>query len=81
MAFRAVTMLEVNEIIRLWLGGVPRKRIVAKLGLNVKTVRRYRAAARTCGLGQELKPEALDFGSCCCTEKLAASSSLGSILR
>ncbi|MBI1893757.1 MAG: hypothetical protein HYS14_06565 [Candidatus Rokubacteria bacterium] len=29
----------------MWLGGVPKKRIAAQLGLNVKTVRRYLAAS------------------------------------
>lgn len=60
MAYREVTMLEVKEVLRLWLGGVPKKRIAAQLGLNVKTVRRYLAAARACGLARELNPEALD---------------------
>src|SRR5574341_135483 len=60
MAYREVTMLEVKEVLRLWLGGVPKKRIAAQLGLNVKTVRRYLAAARACGLARELQPEALD---------------------
>ena len=41
MAYREVTMLEVKEVLRLWLGGAPKKRISAQLGLNVKTVRRY----------------------------------------
>jgi transposase len=46
MAFREVTMLEVKEILRLWLLGVPKKRIAEQLGFDVKTVRRYLAAAR-----------------------------------
>ncbi|HTP27994.1 MAG TPA: hypothetical protein VMK12_20360 [Anaeromyxobacteraceae bacterium] len=49
MAFREVTMLEVKEILRLWLLGVPKKRVSEQLGLNVKTVRRYLAAARARG--------------------------------
>lgn len=50
MAFREVTMLEVKEILRLWLAGVPKKRIAQQLGFDVKTVRRYLAAARARGL-------------------------------
>jgi len=41
MAFREVTLLEIKEVIRLSRDGVPRKRIAARLGLDVKTVRRY----------------------------------------
>ena len=50
MAFREVTMLEVKEILRLWLLGVPKKRIAAQLGFDVKTVRRYLAAAKARGV-------------------------------
>jgi transposase len=59
MAYREVTMLEVKEVLRLWLGGTARKRIAAQLGLNVKTVRRYIAAAEASGVAQEVGPEAL----------------------
>ena len=62
MAYREVTMLEVKEILRLWLGGVSKKRIAAQLGLNVKTVRRYVGAAWASGLAREAGPEALDEG-------------------
>jgi len=62
MAYREVTMLEVKEVLRLWLGGAPKKRIAAQLGLNVKTVRRYVGAARAGGLARESGPEALDDG-------------------
>jgi transposase len=50
MGFREVTMLEVKEILRLWLLGVPRKRIAQQLGFDVKTVRRYLGAARVRGV-------------------------------
>jgi transposase len=60
MAYREVTMLEVKEVLRLWLGGVAHKRIAAQLGLNVKTVRRYVAAGQACGVTRENGPEALD---------------------
>jgi hypothetical protein len=62
MAYHEVTMLEVKEVLRLWLGGAPKKRISAQLGLNVKTVRRYIGAARADGLARESGPEALDDG-------------------
>src|SRR5581483_8464681 len=44
MAYREVTMLEVKEVLRLWLSGVARKRI---------------AAAEASGVAQEASPEAL----------------------
>jgi transposase len=60
MAHREVTMLEVKEVLRQWLGGMPNKRIAAGLGFDVKTVRRYIAAARRRGLHREQGPEVLD---------------------
>lgn len=43
-------MLEVKEILRLWLLGVAKKRIAHQLGFDVKTVRRYLKAARAQGV-------------------------------
>jgi hypothetical protein len=43
-------MLEVNEVLRLWLAAVPKKRIAATLGLDRKTVRRYITLATAQGL-------------------------------
>ncbi|HET7746116.1 MAG TPA: IS21 family transposase [Vicinamibacteria bacterium] len=50
MAHREVTMLEVKEVLRLWRGGLPTKRVAAQLGFDAKTVRRYVRAAQECGL-------------------------------
>ena len=52
MAFREVTMVEVKEILRLWLMGVSKRHIAQQLGFDVKTVRRYLAIARAQGLEQ-----------------------------
>lgn len=60
MAYREVRMLEVKEVLRLWLGSVPKKRIAVQLGLDVKTVRRYIGAAWTAGLRREMSAEVLD---------------------
>ena len=60
MAHREVTMLEVKEVLRLWLAGVPKKRIAAGLGLDVKTVRRYLRAAKGAGLEAGQGERALD---------------------
>src|SRR5512141_2258112 len=60
MAFREVTMLEVKEILRLWLLGVPKKAIASQLGFDVKTVRRYLAAAKVRGIESTHGLAALD---------------------
>jgi transposase len=43
-------MVEVKEVLRQWLAGTAKKRIAARLGLDVKTVRRYIEAAQELGL-------------------------------
>jgi len=43
-------MVEIKEVIRLWRAGIKKKRIASQLMLDVKTVRRYVAAAEDCGL-------------------------------
>jgi transposase len=60
MAFREVTMLEVKEVLRLWLLGVPKKRIAEQLGFDVKTVRRYLGVARARGVDSSHGLAALD---------------------
>jgi transposase len=50
MAYREVTMIEIKEVLLLWLGGAKKKRIATQLTLDVKTVRRYIAAGEGCGL-------------------------------
>ena len=62
MAYREVTMLEVKEVLRLWLADVRKKRIAAQLSLNVKTVRRNVRAAQAHGLTIAANPDELDDG-------------------
>jgi hypothetical protein len=50
MAYREVTTVETKEVLRQWLGGAGHKRIAARVGLDVKTVRRYVHAAQALGL-------------------------------
>ena len=50
MAYREVGMFEAKEVVRRWLGGDPKKRIARELGLDIKTVRRYVAAAERTGV-------------------------------
>lgn len=59
MAYREVTMLEVKEVLRLWLKGVPKKRIALQRGLDPKTVRRQIELAHTCGVRRESGEQAL----------------------
>ena len=59
MPYREVTMLEVKEVLRLWLGGMAKKAIAAQLGLDVKTVRRYLRAAKAQGMTEQQGSSAL----------------------
>lgn len=58
MAYREVTMIEIKEILRLWLAGVAKKRIARTLGFDPKTVRRYTELAAAQGLqpGPQAEP-------------------------
>jgi hypothetical protein len=53
MPYREVTMFEVKEVLRLWLAGVAKKPIAARLGLDPKTVRRYVKSALAAGIHSE----------------------------
>ena len=50
MSYREVTMIEVKEVLRLWVAGTAKKRIAAMLGLDPKTVRRYLKVATEAGV-------------------------------
>jgi hypothetical protein len=66
MGYREVSMIEVKEVLRLWLAGRGKKGIARRLGLDPKTVRRYIAGAESCGLRRERGEKSL-------TEELVAS--------
>jgi transposase len=51
MAFREVTMLEVKEVLRLWLMGRSKKSIGRLAGVDRNTVRRYIKIAIEAGIG------------------------------
>lgn len=53
MAYREVSVIEIEEVLRQWIAGEPIKRIGRRVGLDPKTVRRYAKAAASCGLGPE----------------------------
>lgn len=59
MAYREVTTVETKEVLRQWVGGVRHKRIAARLGMDVKTVRRYVRAAQALGLTRDAGEAAL----------------------
>ena len=65
MAFREVAMFEIKEVIRLFGKGVPKKNIALAVGVDVKTVRTYLAAAEPLGLAglYRFAAEQLEFGS------------------
>jgi hypothetical protein len=50
MGYREVTMLEIKEVLLQWAEGAGKKVIARRLGLDVKTVRRYARAAEAAGL-------------------------------
>ena len=66
MAFREVSVSEIREVLRLWLGvvaGLPSpglRTIAGHCGLDRKTVRRYVEAAQAAGLRRDHGVEALD---------------------
>lgn len=51
--FREVSMVEVREVLRLWLAGRGPRTIARQLAIDRKTVRRYVRAAAEAGLGPE----------------------------
>lgn len=66
MPYREVTMMETKELLRLWLAGVGKKTIAARLGMDPKTVRRYIQTALEQGLSSDQGEASLS------DEKLAA---------
>ena len=54
-----VTMVEVKEVLRLWLKGVPMKRIALQRGVDPKTIRRQIELAEECGLRRKAGEAAL----------------------
>jgi transposase len=66
MSYREVSVIEIREILRLWLEGRG-LRVVARLsGTDRKTVRRYVEMARSCGVDR-------DGGVCQLTDELLAA--------
>ena len=53
MAYREVSRMEVQEIIRRWQAGAGPRQIAMGTGLSRNTVRKYVAAAKAEGIAQE----------------------------
>ena len=53
MAYKEVSRVEIQEVIRRWQAGNSQRSIATGTGLSRETVRRYLAAARGAGLAQE----------------------------
>jgi transposase len=50
MSYREVSVIEIREILRLWLQGLGLREVARLSGTDRKTVRRYVDRARACGL-------------------------------
>jgi transposase len=66
MSYREVSVIEVREILRLWLEGRGLREVARLSGTDRKTVRRYVDRARACGFDR-------DGGVCQLTDELLAS--------
>jgi hypothetical protein len=53
MSYREVSMIEIREILRLWLLGRGLREVARLSGTDRKTVRRYVDRARACGLDRD----------------------------
>jgi len=62
MGFREVSVAEIREVLRLWLGRQGLRRIAELTGTDRKTVRPYVAAAEKAGLDREKGPGQLSDG-------------------
>ena len=66
MSYRGVSVIEIREILRLWLEGRGYREVARLSGTDRKTVRRYVDRARACGLDR-------DGGACQLTDELLAA--------
>jgi transposase len=53
MAYREVSVIEIKEVLRLWLAGQSLREVTRLAGLDRKTVRRYVQAAQAVGVVRE----------------------------
>ena len=60
MAYREVSVIEIKEVLRLWLAGQSLREVTRLAGLDRKTVRRYVQAAQAAGAGPRGRRRAAD---------------------
>jgi transposase len=60
MGFREVTVIEIKEVLRGWLGGDGLRRAAERAGVDRKTARRYVQAAQDAGLERDGGVDAVD---------------------
>ncbi|WP_256843021.1 IS21 family transposase [Ornithinimicrobium cryptoxanthini] len=60
MGFREVSVIEVREVLRGWLGGAGLRTVAARAGVDRKTVRRYVQAAQEAGLARSADVATVD---------------------
>lgn len=53
MSYREVSVIEIREMLRLWLQGLGLREVARLSGTDRKTVRRYVEVAQSCGLGRD----------------------------
>jgi len=70
MCYREVSVIEIREILWLWLEGRGLREVSRLSGTDRKTVRRYVDRARACGLDG-------DGGACQLTDELVAAGIAG----
>lgn len=59
MGFREVSVVEIREVLRVWLEGAGLRKVAERAGVDRKTARRYVAAAEAAGLSREAGAEAI----------------------
>jgi transposase len=60
VGFREVSVVEVKEVLRGWLGGAGLRTVAERAGVDRKTARRYVAAAQEAGLDRDAGTDAVD---------------------
>ena len=59
MVFREVSVVEIREVLRAWLGGAGLRTVGERAGVDRKTARRYVQAAEAAGLVRDAGPGAI----------------------
>ncbi|WP_245547573.1 hypothetical protein [Nocardia brevicatena] len=62
MSYREVSMIEIREMLRLWLQGRGLREVARLSGTDRKTVRRYVERAQSCGVDRDSGVEQLTDG-------------------